>query len=144
MGDESTIEHISGEHPLIQVVQHKPLPGRRWFAVGLVLGALAVILATLLVGLPLHRYLQEQARANQELDCRNRIATALQEAQATLTVHLAEGLTTVVRRGDTAAVLIKIDADRERVASLGELRGQSVEICEDNPQFRIPDNLRAS
>jgi uncharacterized membrane protein YdfJ with MMPL/SSD domain len=141
MGTESTIDHITGEHPLIQVVQHKPFPGRRPFAFGVVFLGIAAILAVLLIGLPLNSYLDSQKRAAHELNCRNAIGNALQEAQATLSANVARGLTAVVRKEDTAGIIAQIDADRARISSLGALRSQAVDLCHDDPTFRPPPAL---
>lgn len=140
-GDTTTVEHVSGEHPLVTVNQRAPLPGRRWFAVAAFLGSIAAILAVVLIALPLQGYFDRQDRADRELACRNLIGNALQEAQATLTADLALGLTAVVREEETADILTQIDLDRARVRSLGDLRSRAVKICQDDPHFDLPADL---
>lgn len=127
-------EH-SGEHPMVQVIQHSPLPGRRWFAVGWVLFAVALILAILLIALPLSSYIGGQHRADQELDCRNRIGNALAAAQAQQISDLSDGLVIAFTNDDATEIQERLNHDGDRIDQLSDLKLDAVQICRDDPSY---------
>lgn len=135
--DEIT-RYDTGEHPMVQVVQHQPLPGRRWFAFGWFLFGIALILAVLLVAVPLHDYLNAQHRADTELDCRNGIGNALAAAQATQVSDLSDGLVIAFTDQDSAEVRARLDRDGDYIDMLAALKLEAVSICRDDPTYTPP------
>lgn len=117
--------------------------GSKQRATAKLLFAIASIILVAGIVPPVWTISRSQHRSDLEVDCRSRIATALDAAQATL---IAEQARTVVllgqgQRGAIGDNLVKLQHDIDNVDALAGIRAQATSLCNDDPNYNVPSEL---